>query len=573
MKKTASILTAAALTAALAVPFSAAAEESLIYGTMQIPYAEFYAAELQNDVAVDAVSSATTQKWKATQTGSMDADGKWTAGGLAAGTYNDGEGKILGVVYPVAIAQSDLEKIPESYAFTTLSETPKAYKAVTVQDGAVNFGKIEDTDGAESITSDVTLSVTPWMGDYELTVANCPQDCDLYGVILKTSDGKQYGLRTLENIWRKGEIAWTTGVKLTEAHGNTLNPKHYADMQGKTISEITYVTLDGYKTVSGLEIYLPLKTVESLTVENGKSGSGSVTFDTSVLPSAYEMAGKVADGFTVSGGTITYENAQPGSYTLTVSDSKGVYADVTGSFVLTTTDIPVQFKDGKLIAADGFTEADAANFIGKISEVKVGENSYKTGHHGTTVIDPKTGEIKWDVASGETPVFSGADSYTLTVSATGYENSFTFEAKPASQTDTTEPTETTTPTESTTETTTAATEASSDFASPDDLANMAKIDYEKKHGVAVTPEAVRNTDGSVTITLRDASGNVLDTYTLDSKTGIGKDAQGGEVNLPQTGNNSVGSLAAVSGAALTALTGALLVYRAFRKKRRNETTS
>ena len=344
-------------------------------------------------------------------------------------------------------------------------------------------------------------------------------------------------------------------------------------MQGKTISEITYVTLDGYKTVSGLEIYLPLKTVESLTVENGKSGSGSVTFDTSVLPTAYEMAGKVADGFTVSGGTITYENAQPGSYTLTVSDSKGVYADVTGSFVLTTTDIPVQFKDGKLIAADGFTEADAANFIGKISEVKVGENSYKTGHHGTTVIDPKTGEIKWDVASGETLVFSGADSYTLTVSATGYENSFTFEAKPASQTDTTEPTETTTPTESATETTTAATEAASDFASPDDLANMAKIDYEKKHGVAVTPEAVRNTDGSVTITLRDASGNVLDTYTLDSKTGIGKDAQGGEVNLPQTGNNSVGSLAAVSGAALTALTGALLVYRAFRKKRRNETTS
>jgi LPXTG-motif cell wall-anchored protein len=96
---------------------------------------------------------------------------------------------------------------------------------------------------------------------------------------------------------------------------------------------------------------------------------------------------------------------------------------------------------------------------------------------------------------------------------------------------------------------------------------MAKIDYEKKHGVAVTPEAVQNADGGVTITLRDASGNVLDTYTLDCKTGIGKDAQGAEVNLPQTGNNSIGSLAAVSGAALTALTGALLVYRAFRKKR------
>ena len=95
---------------------------------------------------------------------------------------------------------------------------------------------------------------------------------------------------------------------------------------------------------------------------------------------------------------------------------------------------------------------------------------------------------------------------------------------------------------------------------------MAKIDYEKKHGVSVTQEAVQNTDGSVTVTLKDASGAVLNTYTLDQKTGIGKDALGVEVNLPQTGNNAVAAAAAVSGAALTALAGALLVSRALRKK-------
>ena len=578
MKKTASILTAAALTAALTVPFSAFAAEETVYGTMNIPYAEFYAAELQNnDIPVDAVSSATTSKWKANQTGGLDEEGKWKAGGLSAGTYNDGAGTILGVTYPVAVSKADVDKLPESYAFTALSEAPKAYKPVTVKDGAVSFGKIEDTNGAETIESEVKLSVTAWMGDYQLIVANCPNDCDLYGVIVTTKDGKQYGLRTLENIWRKGEIAWTTGVKLKEAHGNTLNPTHYADMQGKTVSEITYVTLDGYKTVGGLDIYLPLKTVDSLTVESGKSGSGSVTFDNSVLPAAYAQSGKVAEGFTVNGNTITYENAAPGSYTLTMSDSKGVYADVTGTFTLTTADVPVQFAEGRLTAAEGFTEADAANFLKNINAVQVGENTYKTGHHGVTVIDPATGAVKWDAVSGKDAVFTSGETYTLTVSATGYENTFTFEAKAEAPAETTVPettapaTETTAASETTAQTTVTVTDTApaEDFATLEELADMAKIDYEKKHGVAVTPEAVQNTDGSVTVTLKDASGAVLDTYTLDQKTGVGKDAQGAEVNLPQTGNNAAGTFAAVSGAALTALAGAVLVSRAFRKKKQD----
>ncbi len=560
MKKTASILTAAVLTAALAVPFSVNADDTTVYGTMNIPYADFYAAELQNnDVPVDAVSSATTNKWKANQTGSFGEDGKWTAGGLAAGTYNDGEGTILGVTYPVAVAQADLEKIPESYAFTELSEAPAAYKPVTIEGDAVKFGKIEDTNGEDAITSDVRLSVTPWMGDYQLVVENVPSDCDLYGVILTTTDGKQYGLRTLENIWRKGELAWTTGVKLQESHGNTLNPTHYADMQGKTISSVTYLTLDGYKTVSDLEIYLPLKTVDSLTVENGKSGSGSVTFDNSVLPADYAQSGTVADGFTVEGNTIRYENALPGNYTLSMADTGGVYADVKGVFTLSTEDVPVQFADGKLSAAEGFTDADAANFIKNISAVQIGENTYKTGHHGVTIIDPDTASVKWDAVSGQNAVFTAGETYTLTVSSAGYENAFTFEVKAEAQAED-ETQDTTAAVETTTQ------EAEKDYATLEGFANMAKIDYEKKHGVAVTAEAVQNEDSSVTITLTDASGKILNTYSLDSKTGIGKDTAGEEVNLPQTGNNAAGALAAVSGAALTALTGVLFVCRALRKK-------
>lgn len=68
-------------------------EEEYLYGIMQIPYADFYAAE-GSASEVDAVTSATTSKWSNQE--------------LVAGTYyeahaEDEGGDILGVVYPVAI--------------------------------------------------------------------------------------------------------------------------------------------------------------------------------------------------------------------------------------------------------------------------------------------------------------------------------------------------------------------------------------------------------------------------------------------------------------------------------------
>ena len=61
MKKITSIISAAAcLTALTAASLPAnAADSEKIYGTMNIPYADFYAAEIGNAYEVDAVSSAT----------------------------------------------------------------------------------------------------------------------------------------------------------------------------------------------------------------------------------------------------------------------------------------------------------------------------------------------------------------------------------------------------------------------------------------------------------------------------------------------------------------------------------
>ena len=75
MKKSLSILSAALLAAASVIPSAVSAADDEVYGTMQIPYADFYAAELNNSVAVDAVSSATANKWNMTDTGSVQEDG------------------------------------------------------------------------------------------------------------------------------------------------------------------------------------------------------------------------------------------------------------------------------------------------------------------------------------------------------------------------------------------------------------------------------------------------------------------------------------------------------------------
>jgi LPXTG-motif cell wall-anchored protein len=106
-----------------------------------------------------------------------------------------------------------------------------------------------------------------------------------------------------------------------------------------------------------------------------------------------------------------------------------------------------------------------------------------------------------------------------------------------------------------------------DYASVEAFEDMAKIDYEKKTGIAVYPQAVRNTDGTVTITLSDASGKTLETYTLDAKTGTGRDANGGEVNLPQTGLTSWDTAVTVGGAIMLFAAGAWLTHRVRKRER------
>lgn len=246
MKKTGRIIGTSACIAVMlgAMPISAAAEgEELIYGTMNIPYADFYKAEIAgsaNEYEVDAVSSATTSKWC-----------KNGEGELFEGTYNqaneDGTGTILGVTYPVAITQEALNALGENnYGFTHLDTTPAAYKTVTVAEGKAAFSAVNDAEPVSVTDAKVEIGTSTAWGDYLLTVEGTPEDMGItYGWILKTASGESYAMRHEENIWR-GELAWSTGFVTSEPHGNTLTYEDFVGLMGDTITEMVMITENGY---------------------------------------------------------------------------------------------------------------------------------------------------------------------------------------------------------------------------------------------------------------------------------------------------------------------------------------
>ena len=85
----------------------------------------------------------------------------------------------------------------------------------------------------------------------------------------------------------------------------------------------------------------------------------------------------------------------------------------------------------------------------------------------------------------------------------------------------------------------------------DDLCSWAINDYQKKTGIVpANAEITARSEEACEITLTDENGNVLDVYTVDPKTGTGTDSSNAEVNLPQTGNNSMTNWLLCVGAAM-----------------------
>ena len=456
------------------------------YVLMNIPYNEFYKADLKNNsVKVDATTSATKQKTRNT---------------LASGSYHaNSEGDhINGVTFPVKVSDdfydnnngytqiTDDSKVDittnmkgkvstttyegkkalfesADYSYYVLSEVPSYYKTATVgTDKKLSFGAVNGTKTQIASGQVKTKFKTKTKyGDYQLNLdgikdAMSFEDDDVvYGVIVSTDD-TDYAMRHVENIWKTQELAWSVGI-VTESHGCPLSSNHYKSMVGKTIKNVTYYTSKGIFTLPVEYKVLEHAKDAAVEAENAAVSAGQTNLAVA-LPADFNSAYAVTDakGKEVKGFKVTEENiasavstyaasytqtkklvitypkdAENTEYTLTVSDKNNKYAPITATFELYADAVSAAYNNDatapKLVMADGATAAQFADFIGKIKSVNVNGKDYPATGKGAVKLIKKDGTIDTTQAP-----FAKGSSFEIKVSATGYKGalSFTYD-KPA----------------------------------------------------------------------------------------------------------------------------------------------
>lgn len=206
-------------------------------------------------------------------------------------------------------------------------------------------------------------------------------------------------------------------------------------------------------------------------------------------------------------------------------------------------------------------------------DVNMDDVAFESVNGGIEIAGEETTTTTTETTTTTTTTTTTATATTTTTeeTTTTSEETTTPETTTTTTTEATTTTTEETTTESTTttvsETTTTTTEKY--FASEDELCNMAIEDYKQKTGTTpAKAEATTNADGTLSIVLTDESDKVLDTYVIDPVTGIGTSSDGSEVNLPQTGNNSMKTVAATSAALALTLLGSFAVVKSgvIRKK-------
>ena len=422
------------------------------YVLMNIPYDQFYAADVNNSVKVDAFTSATKNKVR--------------TAGLAGGSYHvDASGdEITGVTFPVKVGEGvDLSKYKKitdessvditvtnrgqtstatytgkdalfesaSYSYYTLSETLKYYKEVTLNaDGSLSFGKTQGTaQKVSGVTPELTTQTS--YGDYQLNLDGLENtisqsDTQIYGVIVSTKEGNDYGMRHLENIWRVTELAWCTGFT-SAVHNCPTSSAHYVNMMGQHINKVTYYTSQGIYEIPVDNLYVPKKAGQTVKVADAKVSAGEAEITVSNLPTDFSPEYKIDRlDFSVENGKIVFKNAKKGKYTLTVSDKNNNYAEMTTTFILSADSAPASYNNDNenpaITKNADASDEEFADYIKNITSVSVNGKSYAASGRGAVKVINEDGSLKTDA----TP-FAEGDTFEIAVTSTGYpEVKFTY---------------------------------------------------------------------------------------------------------------------------------------------------
>ncbi len=401
------------------------------YVLMNIPYADFYEAEL-GDAAepVDAVSSATKNKPR--------------TGTLAGGSYHvsaDGS-DISGAIYPVKVNSADLAGLTQitdsssvsitvtnrgttsttvykgkdalfeapDYAYYLLSSEPAVYKTLTADSGKKSFSAVSaDAQTVEGASGAVNEEGHHAGVEIKLSgTEGIAQGQAVAGVIVTFSDGSRLGLRHVANLWRA-----------TELGGDR------ADFAGKTMSNVRYYTQDA---VIDFPMTVEVKR-EAAGVSAAFDGAGSVrltglpddieaptaTVGVTVNRQTTYINADGADGTPVVGGAVATSAAEEGTvYTVTVKSANYLPIRATAAYKAQGGDHPDDADD----AGDGelrYQTTVAAAAHGSVSV------SPKSAASGTTVkitAAPDAGyevdEVTVTAGGREVAVTGGGSAWSFT---------------------------------------------------------------------------------------------------------------------------------------------------------------
>lgn len=443
--------------------------DKYVYGTANLSYADFYYGELNNvkedttldltsDKAAsyrvsgmyDAVSSATTKKYKSYFSNTYSEDNANGQGGSIIGI------KDVNIAVPTSLyenakkAISDNKKcsnkLLEIIGSMKLSDTtPSEYKILN-GDGTLTAMKSEVK---EDISDALTIKTQSSYGQYEVdpvTSENSPLSKlnakdSLLGIIVEDEYGKKYGMEHLENIYHGGKFSFAVTEGFKEKHGNTIDYKRHEALQGKTIKKVTYLVKDGADIV--INTNLKCKTlagsdsIKATANDNFKDGATvSVVYTTAVPSGSNYILSSVSMGKTVltEGTDYTYtnntltikatDNTGVGSYSMVFTDD--TYSDIVASFTLEsgykTGDISI--KNNQVALPDG---VNFEKYVNNITSIKINgvEKTGKGGIKATDLFDAN-GNINFNAVikgkdGSSTPVFADKSaSYTIELTSTGY---------------------------------------------------------------------------------------------------------------------------------------------------------
>ena len=442
--------------------------DKYVYGTANLSYADFYYGELNNvkedttldltsDKAAsyresgmyDAVSSATTKKYKSYFSNTYSEDNANGQGGSIIGI------KDVNIAVPTSLYENAKKAISEKKECSNklleiigsmkLSDTaPSEYKILN-GDGTLTAMKSEVR---EDTSDTLTIKTQSSYGQYEVDpvtsenspLSNLDAKNSLLGIIVEDEDGNKYGMEHLENIYHEGKFSFAVTEGFKEKHGNTIDYKRHEALQGKTIKKVTYLVKDGADIV--INTNLKCKTlavsdsIKATANDNFKDGA-TVSVDTTAVPSGsnYTLS-SVSIGKTVltEGTDYTYtnktltikatDNTGVGSYSMVFTDD--TYSDIVASFTLEsgykTGDISI--KNNQVALPDG---VNFKKYVNNITSIKINgvEKTGKGGIKATDLFDAD-GNINFNAAikgkdGSSTPVFADKSaSYTIELTSTGY---------------------------------------------------------------------------------------------------------------------------------------------------------